>query len=164
MTSPNTDNPVARLLNLWQRLHHLPGGAWLFSRILGRVIPYTGSIGANVKEFKPGYAKIQMRDRRRVRNHLHSIHALALANMGEFASGLAMLGTLATDTRGIPTSLSIEFYKKARGCLIAESRCTPPTVTEESDFEVHADILDTQGDVVARTTVIWRLGPIPLDL
>lgn len=163
MTSPVTDNPVTHLLKLWQRLHHLPGGAWLFSRILGRVIPYTGSIGANVKEFKPGYAKIQMRDRRRVRNHLHSIHALALANMGEFASGLAMLGALAADTRGIPTSLSIEFYKKARGCLIAVSRCTPPTVTEESDFEVHADILDTQGDLVARTTVIWRLGPIPFD-
>ncbi|HDH09235.1 MAG TPA: DUF4442 domain-containing protein, partial [Gammaproteobacteria bacterium] len=133
----------------------------LFSRILGWVIPYTGTIGADVRKLKPGYAQIHMRDRRRVRNHLHSIHALALANLGEVASGLAMLDALSADTRGIPTRLSIEFYKKARGGLIAESHCSPPTITEDTDFEVHADIRDTNGDVVARTTVNWRLGPVP---
>jgi len=161
MTSSIKDNPIAHLQHLWQRLQPLPGGAWLFSRILGRVIPYTGTIGADVKKLKPGYANIHMRDRRRVRNHLHSVHALALANLGEFASGLAMLGALPADTRGIPTRLTIDFYKKARGRLIAESHCSPPAITQDTDFEVHADIRDTNGDVVARTTVNWRLGPVP---
>ncbi|HEC26487.1 MAG TPA: DUF4442 domain-containing protein [Gammaproteobacteria bacterium] len=161
MTSSIKDNPIARLQHLWQRLERLPGGAWLFSRILGWVIPYTGTIGANVRKLKPGYAQIHMRDRRRVRNHLHSVHALALANLGEVASGLAMLDALSADTRGIPTRLSIEFYKKARGHLVAESHCSPPAITEDTDFEVHADIRDTNGDVVARTTVNWRLGPVP---
>jgi acyl-coenzyme A thioesterase PaaI-like protein len=161
MTSSTTNNPVARLQTLWQRLQPLPAGAWLFSRILGWVIPYTGTIGANVKELRPGYALIQMRDHRRVRNHLHSIHALALANLGELASGLAMLGGLSATTRGIPTLLSIEYFKKARGNLIAESHCTPPSVTEDTDYQVYAEIRDNDGDVVARTTVNWRLGPIP---
>ena len=162
MSSSINSDPVVRLQSLWKRLHQLPGGAWLFSRILARVIPYTGTIGANVREFRPGYAQITMRDRRRVRNHLNSVHALALANMGEFTSGLAMLGALSTDTRGIPTRLTIEFYKKARGFLVAECHCSPPTASEDTDFEVHADIRDTDGDVVARTTVNWRLGPRPI--
>lgn len=161
MSSSFEDNPIARLQRVWQRLRHLPGGAWLFSRLLGWVIPYTGSIGADVKILKPGFARIEMRDRRRVRNHLHSVHALALANLGEVASGLAMLGTLSADTRGIPTRLTIEFYKKARGRLVAESHCSPPTVTQDMDFEVHAEIRDSDADVVARTTVNWRLGPTP---
>lgn len=161
MTFPAKDNPIADLQRLWQRLRTLPGGAWLFSRILGWVIPYTGTIGADVKELKPGYARIQLRDRRRVRNHLHSVHALALANLGEVSSGLAMMGILSADTRGIPTRLTIEFYKKARGLLIAESHCSPPTISQDTDFEVHADIRDADGDVVARTTVNWRLGPVP---
>lgn len=162
MSSSINSDPVVRLQSLWKRLHQLPGGAWLFSRILARVIPYTGTIGANVREFRPGYAQITMRDRRRVRNHLNSVHALALANMGEFTSGLAMLGALSTDTRAIPTRLTIEFYKKARGALVAECHCSPPSASEDTDFEVHADIRDTVGDVVARTTVNWRLGPRPI--
>ena len=161
MTSLYEDNPMARLQHLWQRLRRLPGGTWLFSRLLGWVVPYTGTIGANVKILEPGFARIEMRDRRQVRNHLHSVHALALANLGEVTSGLAMLGTLPADTRGIPTKLTIEFYKKARGRLIAECHCSPPTISEDTDFEVHADIRNSDGDVVARTTVNWRLGPMP---
>jgi len=161
MAASNKDNPIARLQKLWLRLHRLPGGSWIFSRILGWFIPYTGTIGATVKVLEPGFAQIHMRDHRRVRNHLRSVHALALANLGEVASGLAMLGTLSAGTRGIPTRLSIEFLKKARGHLVAESHCSAPTVTEDTDFEVYADIRDAEGDVVARTTVIWRLGPVP---
>ena len=161
MTSSSRDNPITRLQNIWQRLQPLPGGAWLFSRILGWIIPYTGTIGAQVKILKPGYAKIQMLDRRRVRNHLRSIHALALANLGELTSGMAMLGSFPANTRGIPIAIAIEFYKKARGLLTAESHCAPPSVTQDTEFEVYADIFDTEGDKVARVTVKWRLGLIP---
>jgi acyl-coenzyme A thioesterase PaaI-like protein len=156
------NNALTQLQKLWQRLHKLPGGRWLFSRILGWVVPYSGSIRATVINIKPGYAQLQLRDRRRVRNHLNSIHAIALTNLGEYTSGLAMLGTLSTTTRGIPTKISIEFYKKARGNIMAESHCTPPNnITEDTDFEVFTDLKDSEGDVVARTTVNWRLGPVP---
>lgn len=161
MTDINSENPIAHLQQLWQRLHKLPGGRWLFSHILGWIVPYSGTIGAKVIILKPGYAQLQLRDHRRVRNHLNSIHAIALTNLGEYTSGLAMLGTLSKSTRGIPIKISIEFYKKARGVLIAESSCTPPIVTEDTDFEVYTDIKDSEDDVVARTTVNWRLSPLP---
>ena len=161
MTTSDEHNPIARLQYLWQRLQPLPGGAWIFSRILGWAIPYSGSIGANVKILNPGYAKIELRDRRRVRNHLRSVHALALANLGELTGGLAMSGALPASTRGIPIKLTIEFFKKARGLLIAESHCSPPDITEDADFNVVADIRDAEGDVVARISAIWRLSSVP---
>ena len=154
-------DPGARMYEVWCRLQRLPAGRWLFSRFLGWLNPYTGSIGANVKELRPGFARIVLADRRRIRNHLNSIHALALANLGECVSGLAMLSALPAQTRGIPTQLSIEFLKKARGTLSAESSCQPPVVQEDTDFEVHSEIRDREGDVVARTHVNWRLGPRP---
>jgi len=163
LTRVNKDNPITRLQRLWLRLHKLPGGCWLFSRLLNWLIPYTGTIGANVKVLQPGYAQLELRDRRRVRNHLNSIHAIALTNLGEITSGLAMLGILSDKTRGIPTNISIDFYKKARGKLIAESHCELPEIKEDTDFEVYAEIKDSEGDVVARTTVNWRLGPIPVQ-
>ncbi len=161
MSQNTSTSLIARTQKAWRRLRRLPGGAWLFSRLIGLFIPYSGSIGADVKEFQPGLARVELRDRRRVRNHLNSVHALALANLGELTSGLAMLSGLAPSVRGIPTRLSIDFYKKARGRLLAESRCTPPDVNQDTDFDVHTDIRDSNGDMVARTTVTWRLGIVP---
>lgn len=152
-------NPVARLLATWQRLAPLPGGKWLFSKLLGWFVPYTGSIGARVESLEPGHVRVSLPDRRAVRQHLGSVHAVALVNLAEVTSGLAMLSAVGVHARGIVTALRIEYQKKARGTLMAESIVTAPTVTAPMDAEVTATIRDLSGDVVAVATVTWRLSP-----
>ncbi len=153
------ESPGAALLAAWHRFAGLPGGRRLFSWQVGRMAPYSGSMGAHVQALEPGYARIELRDRRAVRNHLDSIHAIALANLGELTTGLAMTTALPPSVRGIPVHLSIEYAKKARGRLRAESHCTVPAVTEPTAHTATADITDPQGDVVARIAVRWQLDP-----
>jgi acyl-coenzyme A thioesterase PaaI-like protein len=143
----------------WERFKGLPLGRQLFSRMMGIMVPYTGTIKPLVLELGPGRARVQMRDRRIVRNHLQSVHAIALMNLGEFTTGLAFSYALPDGARFILKSLSIEFTKKARGTLIAECFCNVPDATVRAEHVIESVVHDSAGDVVARVKACWLLGP-----
>ncbi len=150
------------MLRSWERTRSLPGGRRLFSLLVGLRAPYSGSIGAIVQELEPGRSVVTLSDRRSVRNHLRSIHAIALTNLGELSSGLAMLTTLPPGTRGIVVDLEVGFEKKARGLLTATGTAVAPAIDSLSEDDVEAlataVIRDSERDVVAEVRVRWRIG------
>ncbi|HWA40426.1 MAG TPA: DUF4442 domain-containing protein [Gemmatimonadales bacterium] len=149
-----------QLLGLWRRLAPLPGGRWLFGRLLAWGIPYSGTIGARLRILEPGHCILLLRDRRRVRNHLRSIHAVAITNAGELASGLAMTTALPTGTRAIVTKLATEYLKKARGTIVVECRVTDvPHPKVPMDIKVEAVLTDGAGEVVAKVQANWLVAP-----
>jgi acyl-coenzyme A thioesterase PaaI-like protein len=157
-------SPGTQLLRNWQRLHALPFGKRLFSWAVGRTAPYTGTIGGVYTRVEPGFARVELADRRGIRNHLASVHAVALVNLAEMTSGVALLTALPPGVRGIVTGLSIEYRKKARGRLVCETRAAVPDSVRAGTgdhvaHDVHATIADGTGDVVAVATVHWRLSP-----
>ena len=148
-----------RITTWWQRLSRWPGGRWLFSLLLGRFAPYSGTIGARIDELRPGFARVSLRDRRKVRNHLRSIHAIALINLGEIATGLAVLSTLSSDMRGIVTGIQAEYLKKARGTLIAEAAFQlPQDLQDDTPCDVEVDLRDSSGETVTRVRATWLIG------
>ena len=144
----------------WMRLAPLPGGQWLFSRIFGFAIPYSGSVSPRIHVLQPGRAVIAMRDRRGVRNHLTSIHAIALTNLAEMTTGLALGYGLPDGMRTILVRVECEFLKKARGTITAA--CDAPVFTEivEKEVLVESVLTDEAGDVVAKGRAVWLAGPV----
>ena len=94
-----------------------------------------------------------------MRNHLRSVHAIALMNLAEVTSGLALTYALPADARAILTGLSIDFLKKARGTLTAEAALEPPQTSERQEYEFESRIRDEVGDVVAIARARWLVGP-----
>lgn len=153
-------SPGTRLLRLWRLLSPLPGGQWLFARVFSHMVPYSGSVRPRIRVLEPGRAEVEIPDRRANRNHLASVHAIALVNVAEQASGLAMLAGLPDGVRAIVIRISMDYLKKARGPIRAVSTVVVPSVTTDTEIDVTADCLDRGGTVVARATVRWRVGPV----
>lgn len=147
------------LRDLWARFGSNPIGRKLMSRALGLAVPYSGSIGAEILELDKYSCRIQMKDRRAVRNHLNSVHALALANLGEMASGLALNVWMPDSLQAIVTNLNIEFIKKARGSIVATSKVSPPEEGNESIQVVTSELFDSQNQKVAEVKVTWLIRP-----
>jgi acyl-coenzyme A thioesterase PaaI-like protein len=147
------------LLKLWNKLEKLPGGKKAASFIIGKLVPYTGSISAEIESISLGSSKVMLRDCRKVRNHLNSIHAVALVNLGEFTTGLACLSALPSNGRSILKGLSIEYLKKARGTLVAEAHT--PLIEgsfDKRDCIIVTEIKNTAGETVARLQATWQVG------
>ncbi|MBW3571129.1 MAG: DUF4442 domain-containing protein [Gemmatimonadetes bacterium] len=151
--------PEALIRKEWERWSGRPGGKAAFSWLLGRLVPYSGTMGARVEELRPGYARVTLRDRRRVRNHLRSIHAIALMNVAELATGLALNFAMRPDARSILKGLSIEYTRKARGTLTAEANAPVLESNDEREITIPIDIRDAEGEVVASAEARWLVGP-----
>lgn len=151
---------LAILQKTWDRLQSLPKAGHIFGRIVGRMAPYSGTIKPIIRELKRGYARVEMRDRKKVRNHLKSIHAVALMNLAEVSSGLAFTYSLPPKTRAILTGLEIDYLKKARGTLTAECNCEIPETNERAEYVIEVITRDESGDVVTRARAKWLIGPL----
>ena len=155
----SVDGPTNIVRQAWDRLHGLPGGSRLFTRLVGEAAPYTGTMGAQVLELRDGYCRTRLPDRHRVRNHLRSIHAIALCNLAELTANAAMAYSLPDDARFIVAGLSIEYVKKARGAIEGECTCPVPESAERVEYEVPVVLRDGAGEVVARAVLRTLVGP-----
>ena len=152
-------NSINTVLPLWRRLSSTRAGRCFFSYLIRFVNPYTGALGAQIQVLQSGYAEVSLDDKKRNRNHLNSVHAIALTNLGELTSGIAVLSSLDDNTRGIVRHISVDFMKKARGRLRAVCRCDLPEIKYDLEFKVFAEIFDAEDEIVSRVDVTWQLGP-----
>ena len=151
--------PGEFLRTWWGRLSGLPGGKALFAFLFARMVPYSGSVHPRIEELSPGNARASIPDRRSNRNHLRSVHAIALMNVAEISSGLALICALPSGARGILVGLSIEYVKKSRGTITATCRTAEVFSAERAEHLLRSVLTDDSGDVVARAEARWLVGP-----
>ena len=130
-------------------------------QLVGRLAPYSGTIRPEVIELAAGVARVRMADTPRVRNHLKSVHAIALMNLGEVSTGTALMMALPENARAIIVHLGMDYLKKARGPITAECTVELPEDlgSAKHELEIHADLKDQEGNVVARAHARWLVSP-----
>ena len=101
------------VLATWNKMSVRPFGKWLFSRAVSFKAPYFASIKPRFEEMKPGYAKVSMKKRRSVENHIGTVHAIACCHLAEVAAGTLLEASLPKTMRWLPRSMNVQYLKKA---------------------------------------------------
>jgi len=158
---PRLDGNKNLIRQAWDLVQGLPGGKIVFSRLIGRMAPYSGTIGAQITVLRRGYAEVTMADRKAVRNHLDCVHAIALANLAELAGNVALMYSLPDDARFIVSGMSIDYIKKARGTITAIGESPVPKTSKRTAYDVSVSLRDAKGGEVANATVQTPVGPKP---
>ena len=148
------------LLSLWNRLSGLPGGKWLFGRLVCWKAPYFSSIRPRFVELRPGFCEVRIRKRRAVQNHIGTVHAIAMCNMAEVAAGIMTDVTIPPTHRWIPKGMTVEYLKKAETHLHAVTELQPlPPFGAAADLPVTVNVLDTAGQTVFRAVITMWVSP-----
>lgn len=153
--------PPNRALAVYRRLARWPGGRWLFARVICWRAPYFATIKPRFVALEPGRCEIEIRDRRRVHNHIGTVHAIALCNLAELASGMLTEVTLPASMRWIPKGMQVEYLAKARGTLRAVAAVGAPLAAADRGYAcpVIVTVRDAEGTDVFRAEVSMWVSP-----
>lgn len=123
-------------------------GRTAFSAGMRLAAPYFLSIPATVVAAEPGRAEVRMRDLPWVRNHLGTVHAIALCNLAEMTMGLAAEATVPDSHRWIPKGMTVDYKAKARGTMhaVATLELPEPLPASGTGSEVPVRIPVTDAD------------------
>ncbi|MEN1958908.1 hotdog fold domain-containing protein [Luteimonas sp. MJ246] len=153
----------ATILDIHGRMARWPGGRWLFSKLVCLKAPYFASISPRIERLEPGCCEASLRHRRRVSNHIGSVHAIALCNLAELAGGLAIDTSLPPSMRWIPKGMDVEYLKKASGTMRAVAMPAAPVVEATAGYAlpVGVTVSDASGEAVFRARIAMWVSPKP---
>lgn len=130
-------------------------------------IPFNRPHRFRIKKLEKGAAVVFSPNRSANRNHLGTQHACALATVGEFAAGLALLGAFRpTEYRLIMSRMEVEYSRRAVGGIQATARLNAAELASiesalrsegRTEYLVETDLVDDQGEGVACVRTRWQI-------
>ena len=160
----NDQTYTTSLLRLYQKFTKYPLGHWIFSKAVCFKAPYFGTISPIIIFLENGRCEAIINDRRKVHNHIGTVHAIALCNLAELCAGVMTDASLPKGMRWIPIGITVSYLKKASGTLRGIATPMIPLETRDTayDLPINVDVLDQSGAKVFHAEICMWLSPKPL--
>lgn len=148
-------NDETRTLRLWRQLTRYPGGRWLFSQVIAFKAPYFRSIAPRLIEVRPNHVQVFMKKRRRVENHIGTVHVIAICNLLEIAMGACAEASIPKHLRWIPKGMTVAYPAKAGTDITATAQINPDD-WRPGELPVTVTACDAHGTVVVKGVItLW---------
>jgi acyl-coenzyme A thioesterase PaaI-like protein len=145
----------------WRRMSRWSAGRWLFARAVCWRAPYFSSIAPRIAVLEPGRCEASIAHRRKVTNHIGTVHAIALCNLAELAGGLMTDATIPASMRWIPKGMQVEYLGKAKGTMRAIATPDVPAIEATQGYELPVTVVvtDPSDTPVFRARITKRVAP-----
>ncbi|MDT8439556.1 MAG: hotdog fold domain-containing protein [Wenzhouxiangellaceae bacterium] len=148
------------LLAMYQRFERLPLGKWLFARVFARKAPYFASIGPQVESLAANRCVVRIRKRRRVQNHIGTVHVIAICNALEMAMGAAAEAGIPRHLRWIPKGMNVRYTARADSDIRAIAEIDPQAWAP-GDLPVRVRAERADGTVVVEGEILLYISEKP---
>jgi acyl-coenzyme A thioesterase PaaI-like protein len=156
---------MSQVLTMWQKASALPQGARVFSLLFAQKAPYFASVRPRFTVLEPHRAELVIPKRRRVHNHLKTVHAIALCNGLEAAMGALAEATVPGNRRWIPKGMEVAYTAKATSDITCIAETDPaqwaPEALPESGGEVPVRVRGVRDDGTVVIEGVIRLWVTP---
>ena len=125
---------------------------------------FAGTSGLRFDKLTANECVVVIPNRKKVQNHIGSVHAAAMGLLAETATGF-MTGLSVPDNRIIVIkSMNLEYLKQARGDMKAVATFSDEQVdyikaNEKGDIDVPVVITDETGTETVKATMVWAWAP-----
>jgi len=145
------------VLTLWNTLSRLPRGQQVFSVAFARKAPYFATVRPRFTVIEPNRAELVVPKRRRVHNHLGTVHAIALCNGLEAAMGALAEATVPPGKRWIPKGMTVAYTAKATSDITCVAETDPAQwASDDPDLPVRVRGVRDDGEVVVEGEIrLW---------
>ncbi|MEM8593354.1 MAG: hotdog fold domain-containing protein [Pseudomonadota bacterium] len=142
---------------LYRKLQRLPvGGNFVFSKLLGAIVPYFSTVRPRFQIMEPGRAVLTIKKRRAVHNHIKTVHVIAICNGLEAAMGMAVEASIPDHLRWLPKGMTVEYPAKANSNIRAEALLDVDDFKPNSNMDVNVTAYRDDGTVVVQGVItIW---------
>ncbi len=146
---------MSQVLTLWNRSSALPLGERVFSFLFAQKAPYFASVRPRFRTLEPNHVELVVPKRRRVHNHLKTVHAIALCNGLEAAMGALAEATIPADRRWIPKGMEVAYTAKATGDVTCIAETDPEQWIADTRSDSGVDVpVRVRGELADGTVVI----------
>lgn len=151
---------MVNVMDLWTRVTRLPAGRTVFSMLFSRKAPYFATVRPRFVALRPNYAELRIRKRRRVQNHIGTLHVIAICNGLEAAMGALAEVTVPSDKRWIPKGMDVDYTAKATSDITCIAETDPEAwAGDDPDLPVRVRGVRDDGTVVVEGVIrLWVTG------
>src|SRR3954452_2580459 len=148
---------MPQLLSIYRQITRLPKGEQIFSRLFTLKAPYFGTVKPRFVELRPNYAELTIRKRRRVHNHIKTVHVIAICNGLEAAMGALAEASIPRQKRWIPKGMEVSYTAKAVSDITCIAETDPAAWTgDDPDVPVRVKAVRDDGTVVVEGVIrLW---------